>query len=87
VALLGELGGLAAVEERDGGYVIVGCSCPLAAAVKGHPETCLMAEALLAEVIGAPVRQMCDTEAQRCRFEVGTAVAMPQGPSEPLSGS
>src|SRR5918994_2530306 len=49
---LGELGGLAEVEEQDGGYVILGCSCPLAAAVTGHPETCLLAETLLAEVIG-----------------------------------
>jgi predicted ArsR family transcriptional regulator len=87
VALLGELGGLAEVEEQDGGYVIVGCSCPLAAAVTGHPETCLLAEALLADVIGAPVRQMCDTQGLRCRFEVGTAVASPRGSSEPLSSS
>ena len=41
--------------------MILGCSCPLAAAVEGHPETCLLAEALLADVIGAPVRQTCDT--------------------------
>jgi predicted ArsR family transcriptional regulator len=87
VALLGELGGLAEVEERDGGYVIVGCSCPLAAAVKDHPETCLLAEALLADVIGAPVRQTCDTQGLQCRFEVGTAVAGPRGSSEPLSSS
>ena len=71
VALLGELGGLAEVEEQDGGYVILGCSCPLAAAVKGHPETCLLAETLLADVIGAPVRQTCDPEGPRCRFELG----------------
>jgi len=87
VALLGELGGLAEVEERDGGYVILGCSCPLAAAVKGHPEACFLAEALLADVIGAPVHQTCDTQGLRCRFEVGTAVAIPQAPSVPLSGS
>jgi predicted ArsR family transcriptional regulator len=87
VALLGELGGLAEVEERDGGYVIVGCSCPLAAVVKGHPETCLLAESLLTEVIGVPVRQTCDTERLQCRFEIGTEVAIPQGPSEPLSSS
>jgi predicted ArsR family transcriptional regulator len=87
VALLGELGGLAEVEERDGGYVILGCSCPLAAAVKDHPETCLLAEALLADVIGAPVHQTCDSQGLRCRFEVGSAVAIPQGPSEPHSGS
>jgi predicted ArsR family transcriptional regulator len=71
-ALLGELGGLATVEERGEGFVILGCSCPLAAAVEGHPETCLLAEALLADVIGAPVRQACDTEGLQCRFEVGT---------------
>jgi len=87
VALLGELGGLAEVEEQDGGYVIRGCSCPLAAAVKGHPETCLLAEALLADVIGAPVHQTCDTQGLRCRFEVGTAVAIPRDSAEPLSGS
>jgi predicted ArsR family transcriptional regulator len=73
VTLLGELGGLAAVEEQDGGFVIQGCSCPLAAAVEGHPQSCLLAETLLADVIGAPVRQTCDPEIPRCRFEIGTA--------------
>jgi predicted ArsR family transcriptional regulator len=76
VQLLGELGGLATVEERGEGCVIVGRSCPLAAAVEGHPETCLLAEALLTEVIGVPVRQTCDTENMHCRFEVGTVTAV-----------
>jgi predicted ArsR family transcriptional regulator len=71
VALLSELGGLATLEEENGELVIQGRSCPLAAAVNGHPETCLLAEALLAEVIGAPVRQTCDPEIPRCRFEIG----------------
>ncbi len=75
IALLGELGGLATVEERGEGFVILGCSCPLAAAVEGHPETCLLAEALLADVIGFSVHQTCDTEGLRCRFEVGTVAA------------
>jgi predicted ArsR family transcriptional regulator len=70
VELLAELGGLATIEERDGGFVILGRSCPLAAAVDGHPETCLLAEALLADVIGASVCQVCDPEIPRCRFEV-----------------
>ncbi len=70
VALLGELGGLAAVEPNNGGFVIAGKSCPLAAAVEGHPGTCLLAEALLADVIGAPVRQACDPSIPRCRFEI-----------------
>jgi predicted ArsR family transcriptional regulator len=71
VRVLSELGGLAEVEEHDDGFVIVGCSCPLAAAVEGHPETCLLAEALLADVIDAPVRQVCDPERPQCRFEIG----------------
>jgi predicted ArsR family transcriptional regulator len=75
-ALLGDLGGLADVEEGDGGFVIRGCSCPIAAAVEGHPEACLLAEALLAEVIGAPVRQVCDQgPPPRCAFEVPTPPA------------
>ena len=71
VALLGELGGLAEVEEREGGFVIRGCSCPLAAAVEGHPEACLLAETLLTDVVGVPVRQVCDQgPPPSCRFEV-----------------
>ena len=71
VALLGELGGLAEVEEREGGFVIRGCSCPLAAAVAGHPEACLLAETLLTDVLSVPVRQVCDQgPPPSCRFEV-----------------
>ena len=73
VALLGELGGLATIEQAEDGYIIAGMSCPLASAVAGHPETCLLAEALLADVIGAPVRQVCDPSIPRCRFEVAVA--------------
>lgn len=84
VALLGELGGLAEVEERDGGFVIRGCSCPLAAAVEGHPEACLLAETLLSDVVGVPVRQVCDQgPPPSCRFEVparqGDRVPAPAG--------
>jgi predicted ArsR family transcriptional regulator len=72
VALLNDLGGLATLEE-NGALMIQGRSCPLAEAVEGHPETCLLAEALLAEVIGAPVRQICNPEIPRCCFEIGQA--------------
>ncbi len=76
IRLLDELGGLADCEERDGGFVIVGCSCPLAAAVEGHPEACQLAETLLTDVIGVPVRQVCDQgPPPRCRFEVPPAAA------------
>lgn len=71
ITVLNELGGLAELEEQDGEYVIQGYSCPLAAITPGHPEACCLAEALLAEVIGAPVREDCDrTEPARCRFTI-----------------
>jgi len=71
VTMLGDLGGLAEIEERDGGFVIRGYSCPLAAAVQGHPEACLLAETLLTDVVGVPVRQVCDQgPPPSCRFEV-----------------
>jgi predicted ArsR family transcriptional regulator len=73
--LLGELGGLAEVERQNGCLAIQGRSCPLAAAVTGHPATCLLAETLLSDVIGAPVRQVCDPEIPRCRFEIACAPA------------
>jgi predicted ArsR family transcriptional regulator len=60
VAVLGELGGLAELEERDGGFVIRGYSCPLAAVTPEHPEACRMAETLLAELAGVPVHEHCD---------------------------
>ncbi len=76
VAVLNELGGLAELEERDGAFVIRGYSCPLAAAVPGHPEVCKLAEALLTEVVGAPVQECCDRgERPHCQFEVMLANA------------
>ena len=74
VAMLGELGGMAEVREHDGGYLIEGRGCPLAAAVEGSPCACLIAETMLGDVIGAPVRHVCDTDPPSCRFEVGAAV-------------
>ena len=47
--------------------------CPLAAAVAEHPEVCQLAEALVAEVVGLPVRESCyrGDESPKCRFEIG----------------
>jgi predicted ArsR family transcriptional regulator len=70
-ALLSSLGGLSDVEEVEGGFLIVGCSCPISAAVEGTADACLMAETLLSDVTGVPVRQVCDPgPPPRCRFEV-----------------
>src|SRR5207244_75703 len=67
VDTLNELGGMAELEERNSTYCIRGYSCPLAAAVQGHPEVCHLAEALLTELIGVPVQECCEHgEVPRC---------------------
>jgi predicted ArsR family transcriptional regulator len=72
VTVLGELGGLAELEEHDSAFVVRSYSCPLAAVVPGHPEVCWLVEALLAELVSAPVRECCDrSQRPRCCFEVG----------------
>jgi predicted ArsR family transcriptional regulator len=71
VATLNDLGGLAELEEHDGGFLIRGYSCPLVAVTPDHPEVCRMAETLVSELAGAPVREHCDREiGPRCCFEV-----------------
>jgi predicted ArsR family transcriptional regulator len=74
VEVLNELGGLAELEEHDGGFVIRGYSCPLAGVTPDHAEICRMAETLIAELAGVPVRERCDRgERPRCCFEIASA--------------
>ena len=74
VEALNELGGLAELEVSNGGFVIRGYSCPLAAVTPDHPEACRIAEALIAELSGATVRERCDRGVRpRCCFEVATS--------------
>jgi predicted ArsR family transcriptional regulator len=69
--LLGELGGVADLEERDGTVVIRGYSCPIAALIPGHPEACQLCEALLTEIVGRPVTEHCTKgDRPRCCFEI-----------------
>jgi predicted ArsR family transcriptional regulator len=75
-ALLEDLGALNEVEKLNGGYVIRGYGCLLAAAIHGRPEVCRAIESLLAELLEAPVRECCERgERPRCCFEV----ALPAG--------
>jgi predicted ArsR family transcriptional regulator len=70
-ALLNDLGGLARVEEHDGGLLIRGYGCPLSAATQRHPEACNAVESLLSEFAGVPVSKCCDAEDRlRCCFEI-----------------
>ena len=71
VEVLGDLGGLAELHAEEDRLVIRGCSCPLADAVQQHPQVCQLAEALLTEIIGAPVQERCDRAGRpRCVFHV-----------------
>jgi predicted ArsR family transcriptional regulator len=71
LAILKELGGAASFHEEDGKHFIYGNGCPIAAATANHPEACLLAESLLAEIIGSPVKEHClRGPAPSCRFEI-----------------
>jgi predicted ArsR family transcriptional regulator len=71
LGVLKAIGGTPSV-ERDGDKLIIRSGgCPLAAAVVEHPEVCGLAEALVAEVIGLPVKERCVRgESPKCCFEI-----------------
>ena len=65
------IGGAAKLEKHDDKLVIRSHGCPLAAAVSVHPEVCRLAEALVAEIVKAPVKEQCNREQRpQCRFEI-----------------
>jgi predicted ArsR family transcriptional regulator len=83
VALLHDLGGDVDVEPdpAHGRVLLRGFSCPLAAAVPGHPEMCRMAATLLGETTGLPVQEACEREGDgrpRCLFTLDTE-SLPAG--------
>lgn len=70
--VLKALGGTPSVEREGDKLIIRSGGCPLAAAVVEHPEVCELAEALVAELVGLPVRESCQRgESPKCRFEIG----------------
>jgi predicted ArsR family transcriptional regulator len=71
LGILKELGGAASFCEEDGKHFIYGNGCPIAAATANHPEACLLAESLLTEIIGSPVKEHCIRgPTPSCRFQV-----------------
>src|SRR5207245_5646321 len=71
LAILKELGGAATFREEDGKHFIHGTGCPIAAATADHPEACLLAESLLTDIIGSPVKEHCVRgPTPSCCFEV-----------------
>lgn len=71
VDVLEALGGSPRLETENEKLVIRSRNCPLASAVSKHPEVCELAEALVAEIVGASVREHCDREdSPKCCFEI-----------------
>lgn len=71
LAILKEMGGAASFHESEGKHFIRGNGCPLAAATARHPEACLIAESLLTNIIGVPVKERCrHGPSSSCCFEV-----------------
>jgi DeoR family transcriptional regulator, suf operon transcriptional repressor len=57
--------------EGNGGFMIRGASCPLAALTGKHRAVCLAMESLLTEVLGAEVHECCDrTGRPKCCFKI-----------------
>ena len=68
---LEDLGALNEVQKLNGGYVLRGHGCLLAAAVHSRPEVCRAMESLLAELLEAEVRECCERgDRPRCCFEI-----------------
>jgi predicted ArsR family transcriptional regulator len=64
-----ELGAMTHVES-NGRLLLRGVGCPLAALTGKHSGVCLAMESLVAEVVGAPVRECCDrSDRPHCCFE------------------
>jgi len=57
--------------ESNGGIVIRGAGCPLAALTGKHDGVCLAMESLVSEIVGVPVHQCCDRrDRPQCCFEI-----------------
>jgi predicted ArsR family transcriptional regulator len=67
-----QLGAVTSVGRKNGGFVIRGAACPLAAITNNHPLVCLVIESLVRDIVEVPVRECCDrTGRPRCCFEIG----------------
>jgi predicted ArsR family transcriptional regulator len=60
LGILASFGGAATIERTREGLAVHGVTCPIAAAVDGSPDACLILEAVLSKQLGIPVQQACD---------------------------
>ena len=74
VAVLNSLGGDAQVERSEGRLTIRGCGCPLSSVTSRRPEVCAAVQAMVSEIVGAPVTECCKRDGRpQCQFEITTA--------------
>ena len=73
-AVLNSLRGDVRVEHSEGRLIIRGCGCALSAVTGRRPEICKAVQALIAEIVGAPVTECRDrSDRPKCHFEISTA--------------
>jgi DeoR family transcriptional regulator, suf operon transcriptional repressor len=66
-----ELGAVTHVVRKNGGFLLQGEGCPLAAITGKEPAVCLAVESLVREIVGAHVHECCDRGGRlRCCFEI-----------------
>ena len=69
--LLNEQLGATTHVEENGGYIVRGVACPLAAITGKHPAVCHAMESLVTEIIGVEAHECCDrSERPKCCFEI-----------------
>lgn len=69
-----DIGGLAEIVSSPEGTIIQGYDCPLARVSNAQPHACRMLQAMLEEMLGQPVTEICDRgPTPRCRFMIATA--------------
>ncbi|MFN2542175.1 MAG: helix-turn-helix transcriptional regulator [Chthoniobacterales bacterium] len=72
LALLKQIGATPKIDRSNGKLVIRGDGCPLAAVTAKHPDSCLILESFLSEVIGARVKECCKHgPTPSCQFHIG----------------
>jgi predicted ArsR family transcriptional regulator len=71
--MLNALGGITSVEKSSRTYRIVGRACPLSRAVEADHCVCAAVTSLVAEVVGAEVKERCDRSGRpKCCFEISS---------------
>lgn len=79
--LLDELGGVMEVRPGNGGFVIRGHVCPVAALAQDHPEVCQAIESYVGAVTGMAVRQRCRQEAGEPHCSLHVTPSKPRSPA------